>query len=139
VLTLSLGIGANTAMFSIVHAWLFRPLPLENPQELVSVWRTRIQVPRQPAFFDLYHDYVVWSFQNGTFQSMAATFEQRYALTGVGEPEQIQGAVATCSFFKTVGARAELGRLFETEAGRRDPLCVENWQDSASDVRIFPR
>ena len=124
VLTLSLGIGANTAMFSIVHAWLFRPLPLKNPQELVSVWRTRPQAPRQPAFFDLYHDYVVWSSQNRAFQSMAATFEQRYALTGVGEPEQIQGAVATWNFFKTVGARVEVGRLFETDDAHGSPACV---------------
>jgi predicted permease len=140
VLTLSLGIGANTAMFSIVHAWLFRPLPLENPQELVSVWRTRSQVPRHPAFFDLYHDYVVWSSQNRAFQSLAATFEQRYALTGVGEPEQIQGAVATWNFFKTVGVKPELGRLFEAEDVRGGPACVIShalWTDrfhSAKDI-----
>jgi predicted permease len=125
VLTLGIGIGVNTAMFSIVNAWLLRPLPLKNPQELVGVWRTRLQAPRQPAFFDLYHDYLVWSSQNSTFQSLAATFEQRYALTGAGgEPEQIHGAVASWNFFQTVGATPALGRLFEAEDARRESACV---------------
>jgi predicted permease len=124
VVTLALGIGANTAMFSIVNAWLLRPLPLKNPQELVSVWRTRSQVPRQPAFFDLYHDYLVWSSQNRTFQSLAAAFEQRYALTGMGEPEQLHGAVASWNFFQTVGATPEFGRLFEVGDVRSEPACV---------------
>src|ERR1700722_3732854 len=92
VVTLALGIGANTAMFSIVNACLLRPLPLNNPQELVSVWRTRLQVPRQPAFFNLYHDYLVWASTNRGFQSLAAPFEQSYALTGAGaEQNKIQG------------------------------------------------
>jgi predicted permease len=124
VLTLALGIGANTAMFSIVNAWLLRPLPLKNPQELVGVWRTRAENPRQPAYFDLYHDYLVWSSRNKSFQSLGATFEENYALTGAGEPEQIHGAVTSWNFFDTVGTTAELGRLFEEEDTRSAPACV---------------
>jgi predicted permease len=125
VVTLALGIGANTAMFSIVNAWLLRPLPLQNPQELVSVWRTRSQAPRQPAFFNLYHDYLVWASQNRGFQSLAATFEQSYALTGAeGDPEQIHGAVASWNLFQTVGATPAVGRLFEAEDARGEPACV---------------
>jgi predicted permease len=124
VLTLALGIGANTAMFSIVNAWLLRPLPLKNPQELVAVWRTRAENPRQPAYFDLYHDYAVWISQNRTFQSLGATFEKSYALTGAGEPQQIHGAIASWNLFETVGATAELGRLFEVQDAQGEATCV---------------
>jgi predicted permease len=124
VLTLALGIGANTAMFSMVNAWLLRPLPLKNPQELVGVWRTRLQAPRQPAYFDLYHDYLAWAARNTTFESLGATFEQSYALSGTDSPEQIHGAVASWNLFQTVGATAELGRLFEPEDEDGGPACI---------------
>jgi len=119
-----LGIGANTAMFSIVNAWLLRPLPLKRPQELVSVWRTRAEAPRQPAYFNLYHDYLVWSSRNTTFQSVGATFEETYVLMVTGEPEQIHGAVASWNFFETVGGTAELGRTFEAQDAQGAPVCV---------------
>jgi predicted permease len=124
MLTLALGIGANTAVFSIVNAWLLRPLPLKRPQELVSVWRTRAQAPGQPAFFDLYHDYLAWESRNASFQLLGATFEQSYALTGAAEPEQIHGAIASWNFFDTVGVIAEFGRLFDEHDAHGEPACV---------------
>jgi predicted permease len=124
VVTLALGIGANTAMFTIVNAWLLRPLPLKNPQELVSVWRTRLRAPRQPAYFDLYHDYLVWSTRNRTFQSLAAVFQWDYTLTGAGEPQEVHGAVASWNFFQMIGASPERGRLFEAEDVRNAGSCV---------------
>jgi putative ABC transport system permease protein len=124
VATLALGMGASTAMFSLVNAWLLRPLPLKNPQQLVSIWRSRAEAPREPAFFDLYHDYLIWAVSNRTMQSLAATFEQPYALTGAGEPEQLQGAVATWNLFSTVGATAAAGRLFLPEDVHEAPSCV---------------
>ena len=124
VATLAMGIGANTAMFSIVNAWLLRPLPLKNPQELVSVWRTRSQAPGQPAFFNLYHDYLPLASQNRTFQSLAATFEQEYALADAGEPEQIHGALASWNFFQTVGVTPQLGRLFTEADTHGEAACI---------------
>lgn len=124
VLTLALGIGANTAMFSIVNAWLLRPLPLKAPQQLISVWRSSQQNPGQPAYFDYYRDYLVWAAQNGSLQSLAATFEQRYALTGAGDPQQLHGAVASSNFFATLGVQSALGRLFLPSDASGEPACV---------------
>ncbi len=124
VITLALGMGANTAMFSMVNAWLLRPLPLKEPQQLVSIWRTSAEAPRQPAYFDLYHDYLVWASRNRTMQSLAATFEQTYALTHAGEPKQVHGAVATWNLFSTVGAAPAAGRLFSQDDAHGEPSCV---------------
>src|SRR6185437_11335638 len=113
VLTLALGIGANTAMFSIVNAWLLRPLPLAAPQQLITVWRSSQQNPGQPAYFDYYRDYLVWSAQNGSFEQLAATFEQRFALTGAGEAQQLHGAVASSNFFVTHVVQHGTRRIFQ--------------------------
>ena len=123
-LTLALAIAATAAMLSMVNAWLVRPLPLRDPQQLVSVWRTAKDAPREPAFFNLYHDYLVWAQQNRSFESLAATFEQEYALTGAGEPEELHGAVATWNLFSTVGASAAAGRLFLPDDVNGEPACV---------------
>src|SRR5690348_15921495 len=104
IVVLALGIAASAAMLAVVSAWLLRPLPLERPHELVSGWRTAAANPREPAYFDLYHDYLVWASDSHTLKSLAATFPQDYALTGAGEPRRIHGAVATWNLFGTVGA-----------------------------------
>ncbi len=124
LITLALGIAATTAMFTLVNAWLLRPLPLKDPRELVSIWRTSPEAPREPAYFNLYHDYLVWAAENKTFQSLAATFEQDYALTGAGEPEQIHGAVATWNFFSTLKTSSAAGRLFLPDDVNGGPACV---------------
>lgn len=124
LITLTLGIAATTAMFSLVNAWLLRPLPLQDPQQLASVWRTGPQAPREPAYFNLYRDYLVWAADNRTFDSLAATFEQDYALTGAGEPEELHGAVATWNFFSTLGTSAAAGRLFLPDDVNQGPSCV---------------
>lgn len=124
LITLTLGIAATTAMFTLVNAWLLRPLPLKDPQRLVSIWRTNPQAPREPAYFDLYHDYAGWSAYNHTFQSLAATFEQEYALTGAGEPEELHGAIATWNFFSTLGISAAEGRVFSPDDVNGEPMCV---------------
>jgi predicted permease len=124
VLTLSLGIAANTAILSLVNAWLLHPLPLAQPQQLVSVWRTAVADPHQPAYFDPYHDYLIWASENHTLQSLAATFPQEYAITGSGEPQQIHGAIATWNLFATVGVGADAGRTFVADDVQGEPLCV---------------
>lgn len=132
IIILALGIGATTAMFSLVNAWLLRPLPLKDPQQLVIVWRTAAANPHEPAYFDLYHDYLAWASGNRTLQSLAATFWQPYTLTGAGEPQQVNGALATWNLFATVGAGAEIGRVFEADDVQGGPACVIShglWQE----------
>lgn len=124
ILTVALGMGANTAIFSLLNAWLLRPLPLKEPQRLVAVWRTNSGTPRDPAYFNLYHDYLVWAAANRTMTSLAATFDEPYVLTGAGDPEELHGAVATWNLFSTVGATAEIGRLFAADDYNGEPSCV---------------
>jgi predicted permease len=124
VVVVAIGTGAATAIFALVNAWLLRPLPLERPEQLVSVWRTATGSPREPAFFDLYRDYLIWAAENRTLQSLAATFPQDYTLTGAGEPARIHGAVASWNVFATVGAKAELGRLFDRRDTDSDAVCL---------------
>ncbi|HEY6273647.1 MAG TPA: ABC transporter permease [Terriglobales bacterium] len=123
IFTLALGFGANTAMFSLVNAWLLRPLPLKDPQSLVAVWRSKLRSPKDPAYFPFYRDYLAWA-QGRTFESLAGTFEQSYVLTGAGDPRRVQGAVATWNLFSTVGATAQIGRLFQPGDEKGEPECV---------------
>ncbi|HYM22512.1 MAG TPA: ABC transporter permease [Vicinamibacterales bacterium] len=124
IAVVALGIAASTAMLALVNAWLLRPLPLERPAELVSVWRTAAANPREPAFFDLYRDYLVWAAENRTLTALGATFEQDYALTGAGEPRQVQGALVSWNLFALVGARPAAGRLFQADDPQAEPSCV---------------
>lgn len=124
VITLALGMGANTAMFSIVDAWLLRPLPLKDPQRLVAVWRTDPKAPREPQYFNLYHDYAVWAASNRTMESLAGTFDEPYVLTGEGDAVELHGAVATWNLFSTVGVQAEIGHLFNADDYEDGPACV---------------
>src|SRR5438132_30138 len=83
VATLALGIGANTAIFSVVNAVVLRPLPYADPDRLVMVWETSAGNDRRSAAPGNYLD---WQTQNGTFEDMAATYYGNFNLTGDGEP-----------------------------------------------------
>ena len=117
LITLALGIGANTAIFSVVNAVLLRPLPFQNPDELVIVWEdaTYAGFPRNtpaPA------NYVDWKTQNQSFADMAASHEISFNLTGDGEPERVSGYAVTANFFPLLGAQPLLGRTFLTDEDR---------------------
>src|SRR5436190_15155797 len=98
LVTLALGIGANTAIFSVVNAVLLRPLPFRDPEQLVVVWEDAAFAgfPRNtpaPA------NYVDWKTQNQSFADMAATAEKSFNLTGDGEPERVTAYSVTANFF----------------------------------------
>jgi len=117
VVALALGIGANTAIFSIVHTILMRPLPYDAPDRLVMVWESwpQLNLPRAslsvPSYME-YRDHV------DAFENVAAAMTWSANLTGSGEPERVQGARVTANFLKTIGVTVASGRDFLAEEDR---------------------
>src|SRR5215207_7365835 len=132
VLCLALGIGANTAIFSVVNAVLLRPLPYREPGRLVGVWEWNVERERErnvvsPA------NYLDWRAQNTVFEEMAALVDRPVSLTGSGEPEEVPVQFVTASFFPMLGARPMLGRTFtaaEDAPGGPDVIVLSHalWQ-----------
>jgi putative ABC transport system permease protein len=120
VITLALGIGGNTAMFSIVHSVLLKPLPFPNSERLISVNETDSRRPGLPDTFS-YPDFFDYRAQNRTFEGMATYRDASFNLTGVGQPQHLDGQVVSSDFFSVLGVKPALGRGFrreEEQAGR---------------------
>jgi putative ABC transport system permease protein len=115
LLTLALGIGANTAVFSVVNAVLLRPLPFEKPQEIVAVWEQR---PRENSFRGGISalDFVDWRRMSQSFSDIALYDSGQFNLTGTGDPERIPGAQVSPGFLEALGVRPRMGRSFEAVA-----------------------
>jgi predicted permease len=109
--TLALGIGANTAVFSVVHAVLLRPLPYRDPGQLVIIWEQR---PAEGADANVVSpaDFLDWSRLNQSFTGMAAFLPTTGDLTGTGNAVQIPVGGVTAAFFDVLGVPAALGRTF---------------------------
>jgi putative ABC transport system permease protein len=117
VLTLALGIGATTVIFSVARGVLFRPLPFREPERLVLVQ------DRQPPSDDTpvsYPEFLSWRESIGSFEGLAASFNSSCALTGAGEPEEIWSVRASSSLLPLLGIEPVLGRSFRPEEERRD-------------------
>ena len=116
-LALAIGIGANVAIFSLVDALLVRPFPLHEPDRIVEVWEdaSHIGFPRNnpaPANF------LDWKARNHVFGDLAAQRGDLYALTGDGEPEQVEGSPVTYNLFPLLGVSPILGRNFSKDEDR---------------------
>ncbi len=114
VLAIALGIGANSAIFSVVNALLLRPLPYKNPDQLVAIWEeaTHLGFPKDtpsPANF------LDWRQQSTVFEGMAALAERSFNLTGVGEPERLDGRRVSANLFDLLGVKPIIGRSFVPE------------------------
>lgn len=112
LVTLALGIGANTAIFSVVNAVVLRPLPYEDPDRLVMLWETMSGNDRRSVAPGNFAD---WRAQNKTFEDLAATYYANFNLTDDGQPERIDGATITSNFMQVLGARPKLGRTFQAD------------------------
>ena len=117
VCSLALGIGANTAIFSLVNAVMFKPLPLSEPERLALVWE---EVPAIGAVRDspAPGNYSDWKAQNRVFEDMAAFSWLSFNLTGDGEPEKLSAYGVTANAFPLLGVRPALGRNFLAEEDR---------------------
>jgi len=140
IATLALGIGANTAMFSIVNSVLFRPLPYERPAELVYMYgafKQGSQAMVSPP------DYLDYRDRNSVFSSLAArTVFGTAVITGSTEPERVASSIASANFFSTLGIKPYRGRVFLPEEEQGDHavaiLSFGLWQRRyAGDVRII--
>ncbi len=117
VLTLGLGIGATTVIFSVARGVLFRPLPFRQPESLVLV------EDRQPPASDTpvsYSEFLAWRERIGAFAGLAASFNTTCALTGAGQPEEIWSVRASSALLPLLGIEPILGRSFRPEEDRRD-------------------
>src|SRR6516165_11495218 len=119
MLTLALGIGANTAIFSVVNAVILRPLPYPDSARLVTIWETEPSGPGN-LYPDTGPDYVDWKAQNRVFDNMGAIFIAGATLTGTSEPLQLQGFEVSPETLELLGAGLCIGRSFtadETQPG----------------------
>ena len=126
LLVLALGIGANTAIFSVVNSVLLRPLPYPASGRLAMIWETDLkdgilrEGPSAPNFLD-------WQEQSQSFEEMSLLEVGTGTVTGEGEPEQVVGMRVTTNFLSMLGARTILGRSFTTAEGAgqaRFPVAV---------------
>jgi putative ABC transport system permease protein len=119
VITLALGIGANTAIFSVVNAVLLQDLPYRDADRLVMVWEHNRPRNRQMNVVNA-GNYSDWRAQNGVFEDMAAFADNRSVLTGDGEPEEVATQLATPNLFSVLGVNAIAGRTFTPDDGKPD-------------------
>ena len=111
ILTLALGIGANTAIFSVVNGVLLRPLPFRDPGRLVLI----AEKTSYPIISTSYENYLDWRDQSRSFESVEATRGTTITLTGAGEPERLNTRMATAGIFPMLGISAQVGRTFLPE------------------------
>jgi putative ABC transport system permease protein len=125
VLSLALGIGATTAIFTIINAVLLRPLPYREPASLVVLWERNL-ARNIPEFLVAPPNFKDWSDRSRSFSSVAALRPQPAILTGVGQPERLETARVSAGLFAQLGVAAVHGRTFLPEDGEpaRSRVCV---------------
>ena len=115
ILTLALGIGANTAIFSVVNGVLLNPLPFHHPEQLVSMFQ---KMPNFDNGSISYPNFIDWRRMNTTFAGMAAYRSVGFNLSGNGEPERLHGEMISAGFFEILGVNPIMGRTFTADEDR---------------------
>ncbi|HVE35561.1 MAG TPA: ABC transporter permease [Gemmatimonadaceae bacterium] len=112
VLTLAVGIGANTAIFSVLRSVLLRPLPYASPAQLVQIWSDHRALGRAEPEWLTPPDFIDLRDGNSTFSSMAAYYGWGPDITGTGDPESLRGLMVSGNYFSLLGTSPAVGRLF---------------------------
>ena len=135
VITLALGIGANTAIFSVIDGVLLRALPFSNPDRLVRIWHTPPQAsfPGMTEFAVSAANYLDWKEQNHVFEHMAIYSYRGFTLSGGDKPEQVDASSVSGDFFPTLGVQPAIGRALtsdEDQQGRSNVVVLSYrfWQ-----------
>src|SRR5215831_15951428 len=113
-LTLALGIGANTAIFSVVNSMLLKPLPFKDPKRLAIIWETSLK-KRATISPVSSADFIDWKGQTRVFEQIAAWRFLYFNLSGRDQPERVQGLTVSASFLPLLGAQIQAGRIFLPE------------------------
>jgi putative ABC transport system permease protein len=136
VSTLALGIGANTAIFSVVNGVLLRPLAFKNASQLVRIWHVppAKSFPGMTTFSVSAANYLDWQNQNHSFERMAIYTYHGFTLTGGQKPEQVNASAVSSGFFSTLGVQPILGRVLspdEDQPGRSNVVVISYrfWQE----------
>jgi putative ABC transport system permease protein len=114
ILTLGLGIGANSAIFSVVNAVLLKPLPYPEPEQLVMLWESKTEAGMGARFKGTvsFPNFKDWREQNDSFRDLAAYQQAGYSLPGKDAPERVTGTMVSPNFFDVIGVRPQTGRAF---------------------------
>ena len=129
ILTLALGIGATTAIFSVVNGVLLQPLPLNDPARLVMIWEQHLDEPDADPNHVSPANYTEWTRQTSRlFSSLGAAFDWELSMTGHGEPEVIRAGHVSGTLFRTLGAKPFLGRVIEHDDDPITVLSYAFWQ-----------
>src|SRR5215472_14355692 len=137
VLTLMLGIGANTAIFSVVNGVLLNPLPFPQPEQLVALHESKANFQRGSISYPNFRD---WQKDNHTFSAMAISRGYGFSLTGLGDAEQVQGELISSDFFPLLGVSPLIGRQLapgEDEIGAAPVVLISQglWQEKFASAR----
>jgi predicted permease len=122
IITLALGIGANTAVFSVVDAVILRPLPYDKPERLISAQSAGTQDPRARSMS--YPDFFDWRAQNRTLEHLVSYHDNSFTLTGLSRPIHVDGEVVSWDLLPTLGVSPELGRGFTADEEKQGTRVV---------------
>jgi predicted permease len=114
ILTLALGIGATTAIFSVVKAVLLTPLPYKDPGRIVAVWTANAAQGGQPLPSSA-GDFAIWKQRSGVFEDLAPSYDNEQTLTGQGAPQLLIGYAVSASYLRILGVAPQLGRLYSDQ------------------------